>query len=90
LASEGFANRKLLALLWLALLAHLVVNNFSNMRVEFGLGLWWLTLGLVGSLEARVTQRTGVTLEDGGRLQGLMTRHRHRLAQPEELSWQDR
>lgn len=35
------------ALLWLALAAHVVVNNFSNMQVSFGLGLWWLTLALV-------------------------------------------
>lgn len=35
------------ALLWLALAAHVVVNNFSNMQVSFGLGLWWLTLALI-------------------------------------------
>ncbi len=45
-------NSRLTLLLWLALLAHVAVNNFSNMRVSFGLGLWWLTLGLVASLVA--------------------------------------
>ncbi len=90
LESDGFANRKLLALLWLALVAHLVVNNFSNMRVEFGLGMWWLTLGLVGSLEARTKKTVEVQIRDGGRLQGLMTRHRLRLSRPEETSWQGR
>jgi putative inorganic carbon (HCO3(-)) transporter len=38
-----------LVVLWLALLAHVVVNNFSNMQVPFGLGLWWFTLGLVAA-----------------------------------------
>lgn len=43
-------DRKLLALLWLAIASHIVVNNFSVMKVPFGLGLWWLTLGLIASI----------------------------------------
>jgi hypothetical protein len=43
-------SRKLVGIMWLALLAHVVVNNFSNMKVVYGLGLWWLTLGLIASL----------------------------------------
>jgi hypothetical protein len=31
-------------------LHHIVVNNFSNMRVVYGLGLWWVILGLIASL----------------------------------------
>lgn len=48
--ATGMISRKLLAVLWLVLLSHLVVNNFANMRVVFGLGLWWITLGLIGSV----------------------------------------
>lgn len=84
---NGFINQKLLAVLWLALLAHLVVNNFSNMRVEFGLGLWWLTLGLIASLEARSTRRPALRLDDGGRLTGLLAGQRLRIARTEEKSW---
>ena len=52
LNSAGLWSRKLLGMLWLSLLAHVVVNNFSNMRVVFGLGLWWVTLGLIATLVA--------------------------------------
>jgi O-antigen ligase len=52
LPPEGLWSRKLLGVLWLSILAHLVVNNFANMRVPFGLGLWWVSLGLIASLTA--------------------------------------
>ena len=47
---EGFWSRKLLLLLWAELLFHFVVNNFSNMRVVYGLGIWWVTLGLIAAM----------------------------------------
>ena len=47
---NGFWSRKLLVILWLVILSHIIVNNFSNMRVVFGLGMWWITLGLIASL----------------------------------------
>ncbi len=50
---DGLVSRKLLVSLWLILLSHVVVNNYANMRAEWGLGLWWITLGLVGSLVVR-------------------------------------
>ena len=50
---KGFVGRKLLACLWLILASHVVVNNYSNMRVVYGLGIWWLTLGMIASLVAR-------------------------------------
>lgn len=50
LPSEGLWSRKLLGVLWLSILAHIVVNNFMNMRVPFGLGLWWVTLGLIATV----------------------------------------
>jgi O-antigen ligase len=50
LPTEGLWSRKLLLIFWLVIAAHIVVNNFSNMRIVFGLGIWWMTLGLIGSL----------------------------------------
>ncbi len=50
---EGFWSRKLLVIFWLLLLFHVIVNNFSNMRVVYGLGLWWITLGFIGAMVSR-------------------------------------
>ena len=50
LPRTGLASRKLIVLLWAVLLAHVAVNNFSNMRVVYGLGQWWLALGLIAAL----------------------------------------
>ena len=46
-------ERKLVASLWLVIVAYVIVNNFSVMKVPFGLGLWWLTLGLIASFVFR-------------------------------------
>ena len=54
LPSEGFWSRKLLILFWLMLVFHIIVNNFSNMRVVFGLGLWWITLGFIAHMGTAV------------------------------------
>jgi O-antigen ligase len=48
----GFWSIRLLAIYWLVIISHIIVNNFSNMRVVYGLGLWWLTVGLIGSMES--------------------------------------
>jgi O-antigen ligase len=45
-------SARLLVVLWLSLASHVIVNNFSNMKVSVGLGLWWATLGMIGSLVA--------------------------------------
>jgi len=50
---DGVISRKLLLALWLMLVAHIVVNNYANMRIEWGLGLWWATLGLLASFVVR-------------------------------------
>jgi O-antigen ligase len=50
---DGIVSRKLLVSLWLMLLSQVVVNNYANMRSEWGLGLWWVTLGLIASLVMR-------------------------------------
>lgn len=48
-------SARLLGVLWIALGTHVIVNNFSNMKVSFGLGLWWITLAMVGVLVDRST-----------------------------------
>jgi O-antigen ligase len=53
LPATGLVSRKLLWILWLVIVAHVVVNNFSRMQVPFGLGMFWLTLGLIASLVDR-------------------------------------
>ena len=35
--------------MWLVVGAFVVVNNFSVMKSPFGLGLWWLALGLAAT-----------------------------------------
>ena len=50
LPRAGFRSRRFLVLLWLVIAAHIVVNNFSNMRNTIGLGMWWITLGLIAVL----------------------------------------
>jgi O-antigen ligase len=47
LPCDGFWSRKILVIFWMTILSHVVVYNFANMRVVFGLGAWWLTLGLI-------------------------------------------
>jgi O-antigen ligase len=51
-------NPNLLIGLWLLPLAQAVTNNFSNMRVPFGLGLWWMSLALIANViaDARATE----------------------------------
>lgn len=46
----GLRSRKLLIMLWLVVLFHVIVSNFINMIVVYGLGIWWITLGLIGYL----------------------------------------
>jgi O-antigen ligase len=47
---EGFWSRKLLIVLWLIILFQVIVSNFFNVYVVVGLGIWWVTLGLIGSV----------------------------------------
>lgn len=50
LPKQGWLSRRLLWLLWLVVLAYVIVNNFSPMVVVWGLGLYWLNLGLIASI----------------------------------------
>jgi O-antigen ligase len=40
--------------LWLVLAGHFTVTMFSNMRVSFGIGVWWICLGLIAVITDRV------------------------------------
>jgi O-antigen ligase len=50
LKPSGFVSPSFVKILWLGLAAFFVVTNFANMRGTYGLGLWWLTLGLVAAV----------------------------------------
>ncbi len=74
LPATGLRSRRLVGALWLVLAAHVVVNMYSNMRVVFGLGLWWLVLGVIASVvlehrrapqSARTSQRPVDDREQG-------------------------
>jgi O-antigen ligase len=54
---QGFLSRRLLIILWLIAGSFFIVNLFSNFRVTFGFGMWWITLGLIGSLVDRYHPR---------------------------------
>ncbi len=47
---DGVLNRNLLIILWLVVLNSFVVNNFLNLIVIYGLGIWWITLGLIANV----------------------------------------
>ena len=50
LPRDGPTGRRLLVVFWLVPAMHFVVNNFSNMKVPFGLGMYWLSLGLIAGI----------------------------------------
>jgi O-antigen ligase len=51
LPREGFWSRSLLAVLWLAVGAHIIPSNFLDMAYSpFGLTLWWLELALIADM----------------------------------------
>jgi O-antigen ligase len=62
LPASGFWSRRLMAALWLTLVAHVIVNNFADAQTAVGPGLWWVTLGLIVSIGRRRpgTNRRGV------------------------------
>ncbi len=51
--NDAVLGGRFLAMLWLAVATHIVVNNFVNMRVTFGLGMWWLAVGLIATVTDR-------------------------------------
>lgn len=59
LAAEGFWSRRLLVIFWLVIVFHIIVNNFSNMTIVFGVGMWWVTLGFIARLTDSSAQSHG-------------------------------
>lgn len=53
LPRSGLLSRKLVGALWFSVAGHVIVNNFSRMQVPFGLGIYWLTLGLIAAILSR-------------------------------------
>ena len=49
----GLLGRHFVLCLWLIVAAYHVTNNFSRMYVTTGLGLFWLTLGLIAAVVER-------------------------------------
>ena len=50
LPRSGFKSRNMIIMLWLVVLSYFVVNNFAPMVVVFGLGIYWVTLGLIANI----------------------------------------
>lgn len=48
-SDRGLLGKNYLIILWLIMLNYIVLNNFVNLTVVYGVGLWWITLGLIAS-----------------------------------------
>ncbi|MGB7875299.1 MAG: O-antigen ligase family protein [Anaerolineales bacterium] len=48
-AQKGLKSRNMTYLLWLVYLSFFIVMNFAPIVVVFGLGLYWVTLGLISN-----------------------------------------
>ncbi len=64
LDTDGWYSRRLVGVMVVIVLMQVVVSNFSNMRIVYGLGAWWLGLGMLASLlaEPRATVPASVHL----------------------------
>jgi len=49
LTSDGLKSKKMIYMLWLVVLSFIIVKNFAPIVVVFGLGLYWVTLGLISN-----------------------------------------
>jgi O-antigen ligase len=50
LSEQGFLGKNFIVILWLIMVNLVVLNNFVNLTVVYGVGLWWITLGLISSV----------------------------------------
>ena len=48
--SAGIWGRKSLILSWLFIFAYMAITMFHNMRVVFGLSLWWIGLAMIANI----------------------------------------
>lgn len=47
----GFWSQSLLLAFWMVILDHVIVNGFSDMRFStYGMGMWWIALGLLANM----------------------------------------
>lgn len=53
LPAEGFWSRRSLILSWLFIFGFMTINMFHNMRIVFGLSLWWVGLALIANAVER-------------------------------------
>ncbi|HSL46391.1 MAG TPA: O-antigen ligase family protein [Anaerolineales bacterium] len=49
LPMAGYWGKRSLTLAWLFIFAYITINTFHNMRVVFGLSLWWVGLALIAN-----------------------------------------
>jgi O-antigen ligase len=49
LPMDGVWSRRSLILSWLFIFAYMTINMFHNMRIVFGLSLWWVGLALIAN-----------------------------------------
>lgn len=56
--NNSIVGRGLIFILCLTLFNHIIVNMFSNMRVPFGLGIWWIALALIANIVSESTSKT--------------------------------
>jgi hypothetical protein len=68
LPRAGLLGRDFVVTLWLVVGAYHVTNNFSRMYVTTGLGLFWITLGLLASVVERHRPRATPMAGSGQRL----------------------
>jgi O-antigen ligase len=72
-------DHRLLAVLWLFIMAYIIINSFQSMRIVFCLGLWWITLALMdniveGHVRIDEPEQPVVQLVRAYRVKGLMGR----------------
>lgn len=69
---EGFWSQKLLVIYWLTIAYFVIINNFFNMIVVYGLGLWWITLSLIATL---VTSPINQSVQKSEQVTARLLRH---------------
>jgi hypothetical protein len=61
LPNTGSWNRSMLVVLWLVAMGYFVITNFLDMRwFPYGVGLWWITLGLIANIVAPMMIPSGL------------------------------
>ena len=65
ISREGKWHKSMLVVLWLAALNYFITSNFLDIRFfPYGIGLWWLTLGLIANIVAPMVGSSTAPIED--------------------------